>query len=190
MSCVPLVFCGILKCVVSSDCSYSYIEISGASLVFCLISDNVCFLRFLCFSIILCTFWCFVLSKIPVFHHCFMYFLVLCVVYDSCVSLLFCVLSGALCCLRFPCFSIAFCTFWCFVLSKIPVFLHYFVYFLVLCVVLDSCVSPLFCVLSRVLCCLRFLSFCIVLCTFWCFVLSKIPAILHYFVYFLVVCVI
>jgi hypothetical protein len=80
MSCVPLVFCGILKCVVSSDCSYSYIEISGASLVFCLISDNVCFLRFLCFSIILCTFWCFVLSKIPVFLHCFMYFLVFCVV--------------------------------------------------------------------------------------------------------------
>ena len=157
---------------------------------FVIISDALCCLRFLCFSIILCTFWCFVISRNPVPLHYFVYFLVLCVVYDSCVSLLFCVLSGALCCLRFPCFSIAFCTFWCFVLSKIPVFLHYFVYFLVLCVVLDSCVSPLFCVLSRVLCCLRFLSFCIVLCTFWCFVLSKITPILHYFVYFLVVCVI
>jgi hypothetical protein len=34
MSCDPLVFCGILKCVVSSNCSYSYSEIPGASLVF------------------------------------------------------------------------------------------------------------------------------------------------------------
>jgi L-cystine uptake protein TcyP (sodium:dicarboxylate symporter family) len=43
MSCFPLVFCGILKCVRSSNCSYSYSEISGAFLVFCLISDNLCF---------------------------------------------------------------------------------------------------------------------------------------------------
>jgi hypothetical protein len=147
----------LVLCVVYDSC---------VSTLFCVLPGALCYLRFLCFSIILCSFWCFVLSTIPVLLHYFVYFLVLCVVYDSCVSPFFCVLSRVLCCLRFPCFSIAFCTFWCFVLSKIPVFLHYFVYFLVLCVVLDSCVSPMFCVLSRVLCCLRFLSFSIVLCTF------------------------
>ena len=46
MSCVPQIFCGILKCVVSSNCSYSYNEICGASLVFCV------------------HFWCFVLTDV------------------------------------------------------------------------------------------------------------------------------
>ena len=168
----------------------------------------MCFLLFLCLSIILCTFRCFVLSKIPVVFHYFVYFLVLCVVYDTCVSPLFCVLSDALCCLSFLYFSIILCNFWCFVLSTIPVFLHYCVYFLVICVVYDTCVSPLLCVLSCALYCLRFrclsivlctfscfvLSkipvFSIILCTFWCFMLSKISVFLHYFVYFLVLCVV
>jgi hypothetical protein len=107
----------------------------------------LCCLRYLCFSIIVCTFWWFVLSTIPVFLHYCVYFLVLCIVYDSGASPLFCALSRVLYCLRFLCF-------------------------------------PLFCVLSGALCCLRFLCFSIILCTFLCFVLSKIPLFIHCFVIF------